>query len=193
MVVARLVLRAQHKPRTEAKEIMTSAQNTSPEQETQSGTESSQYLTFILAEEEYAIDILRVQGIQGWDTVTAIPNTPEYILGVINLRGSVVPIVELRRRFKLESVPFGPTTVVIIVKIKSGDKERTLGIVVDAVSEVYSLLHKDVRPAPDFGNAGNIDFVKGVATVEDKMLILLNVDELLDDNVLDSTPAATAA
>ena len=172
---------------------MTSAQNTSPEQETQSGTESSQYLTFILAEEEYAIDILRVQGIQGWDTVTAIPNTPEYILGVINLRGSVVPIVELRRRFKLESVPFGPTTVVIIVKIKSGDKERTLGIVVDAVSEVYSLLHKDVRPAPDFGNAGNIDFVKGVATVEDKMLILLNVDELLDDNVLDSTPAATAA
>ena len=172
---------------------MTSAQNTSPEQETQSGTESSQYLTFILAEEEYAIDILRVQGIQGWDTVTAIPNTPEYILGVINLRGSVVPIVELRRRFKLESVPFGPTTVVIIVKIKSGDKERTLGIVVDAVSEVYSLLHKDVRPAPDFGNAGNIDFVKGVATVEDKMLILLNVDELLDDDVLDSTPAATAA
>ena len=172
---------------------MTSAQNTSPEQETQSGTESSQYLTFILAEEEYAIDILRVQGIQGWDTVTAIPNTPDYILGVINLRGSVVPIVELRRRFKLESVPFGPTTVVIIVKIKSGDKERTLGIVVDAVSEVYSLLHKDVRPAPDFGNAGNIDFVKGVATVEDKMLILLNVDELLDDNVLDSTPAATAA
>ena len=172
---------------------MTSAQNTSPEQETQSGTESSQYLTFILAEEEYAIDILRVQGIQGWDKVTAIPNTPEYILGVINLRGSVVPIVELRRRFKLESVPFGPTTVVIIVKIKSGDNERTLGIVVDAVSEVYSLLHKDVRPAPDFGNAGNIDFVKGVATVEDKMLILLNVDELLDDDVLDSTPAATAA
>lgn len=172
---------------------MTSAENKSPEQETQTGTESSQYLTFILAEEEYAIDILRVQGIQGWDTVTAIPNTPEYILGVINLRGSVVPIVELRRRFNLESVPFGPTTVVIIVKIKSGDNERTLGVVVDAVSEVYSLLHKDVRQAPDFGSAGNIDFVKGVATVEDKMLILLNVDELLDDDVLDSTPAATAA
>lgn len=191
--MARIVLRAQHKPRMEAKEIMTSAENKSPEQETQTGTESSQYLTFILAEEEYAIDILRVQGIQGWDTVTAIPNTPEYILGVINLRGSVVPIVELRRRFNLESVPFGPTTVVIIVKIKSGDNERTLGVVVDAVSEVYSLLHKDVRQAPDFGSAGNIDFVKGVATVEDKMLILLNVDELLDDDVLDSTPAATAA
>ena len=142
---------------------------------------SGQFLTFILDNEEYAIEILRVQGIQGWDRVTPIPNTPEFILGVINLRGSIVPILELRRRFELPSIDFGPTTVVIIVKILDNGNERTLGIVVDAVSEVYSLPLDEVRPPPEFSNDKNLEFVKGIATVDDKMLILLDVDSLLGD------------
>ena len=125
-------------------------QQTSPNLAEEKDSTSGQFLTFILDNEEYAIEILRVQGIQGWDRVTPIPNTPEYILGVINLRGSIVPILELRRRFELPSIDFGPTTVVIIVKILDNENERTLGIVVDAVSEVYSLPLDEVRPPQNF-------------------------------------------
>ena len=127
-------------------------QQTSPNLAEEKDSTSGQFLTFILDNEEYAIEILRVQGIQGWDRVTPIPNTPEYILGVINLRGSIVPILELRRRFELPSIDFGPTTVVIIVKILDNGNERTLGIVVDAVSEVYSLPLDEVRPPPEFSS-----------------------------------------
>jgi chemotaxis signal transduction protein/anti-anti-sigma regulatory factor len=90
-----------------------------------------QYLTFMLAGEEYGVDILRVQEIKGWDKVTRIPHTPDYVLGVINLRGAVVPILDLRRRFGLESIAFGPTTVVIVMRVVSGPDERTVGVVVD--------------------------------------------------------------
>src|SRR5580698_3872046 len=94
---------------------------------------SEQYLTFMLAGEEYGVDILRVQEIKGWDKVTRIPHTPDYVLGVINLRGAVVPILDLRRRFGLETVEFGPTTVVIVVRVMNGLTERTVAVVVDAV------------------------------------------------------------
>ena len=93
---------------------------------------SEQYLTFMLAGEEYGVDILRVQEIKGWDKVTRIPHTPAYVLGVINLRGAVVPILDLRRRFGLETIDFGPTTVVIVVRASGGGDERTVGVVVDA-------------------------------------------------------------
>src|ERR1700689_1268677 len=86
---------------------------------------SEQYLTFMLAGEEYGVDILRVQEIKGWDKVTRMPHTPDYVLGVINLRGAVVPILDLRRRFGLEMIDFGPTTVVIVVRASGGGDERT--------------------------------------------------------------------
>ena len=140
---------------------------------------AEEYLTFLLAGEEYGLEILRVQEIKGWDDATTIPNTPEYILGVINLRGTVVPIIDLRKRFNLESIPFGPTTVVIVVKVKEDGDERTIGIVVDAVSEVYKLAGSSVQPPPDFGNAISTDFVRGLATVSEKMLILIDVDRLI--------------
>ena len=95
--------------------------------------EGEQYLTFMLAGEEYGVDILRVQEIKGWDNVTPIPNTPSYIKGVINLRGTIVPIIDLRERFSLETISYGPTTVVIVLKVNSDKGSRTMGIVVDAV------------------------------------------------------------
>ena len=100
--------------------------------ETASGAE--QFLTFVLGGEEYGVTILQVQGIQGWDRCTPIPNTPDYILGVINLRGAIVPIVDLRRRFGMPAAEFGPTTVVIVVRVATERSERTLGLVVDAAA-----------------------------------------------------------
>jgi purine-binding chemotaxis protein CheW len=155
---------------------------------------SEQYLTFMLAGEEYGVDILRVQEIKGWDKVTRIPHTPGYVLGVINLRGAVVPILDLRRRFGLETIAFGPTTVVIVVRIMSGLAERTVGVVVDAVSEVYNVDAAGTKPPPDV--CGSIDtvFVKALATIEEKMLILLDIDRLIGNSVADELAAgATAA
>ncbi len=144
------------------------------------GKNSDQLLTFILAGEEYGVDILRVQEIKGWDSVTPIPNTPKHILGVINLRGTIVPIIDLRLRFNLESIPYGPTTVVIMLKVKSEERIRTMGIVVDGVSDVYNLAQDAMKPPPDFGSVISVDFVKGLATVGEHMVIVLDIDHLLN-------------
>jgi purine-binding chemotaxis protein CheW len=155
---------------------------------------TEQYLTFILAGEEYGVDILRVQEIKGWDKVTRIPHTPDFILGVINLHGAVVPIVDLRRRFGLESIAFGPTTVVIVVRIKRGHGLHIVGMVVDAVSEVYNVDVAGTQPPPDvFGSIDTL-FVSALATIEDKMLILLDIDRLIGSSVIeDDLPGAPAA
>ncbi|MDH4275104.1 MAG: chemotaxis protein CheW [Gammaproteobacteria bacterium] len=150
-----------------------------------SAVETSQYLTFIMATEEYGVDILRVQEIKGWDMVTPIPNTPDYVKGVINLRGTIVPIIDLRRRFGLPQIEYGPTTVVIVLKVFGDDaKERTMGIVVDAVSDVYNVSAQDMKQPPDFGAETKIDFVRGLATVGEKMIIILEVDKMLTDGTL---------
>lgn len=145
----------------------------------QGGTGEDQYLTFILNNEEYGVDILRVQEIRGWDNATPIPNTPEYIKGVMNLRGTIVPIIDLRQRFNMETLEYGPTTVVIVLKVYSEERERVMGIVVDAVSEVYNIGSDDLQPAPDFGDVVSLEFVQGLATVEEKMVIVLDIDNLL--------------
>lgn len=144
-----------------------------------------QYLTFMLAGEEYGLDILRVQEIKGWDGATPMPNMPDYILGVINLRGTIVPVIDLRKHFGLESMPYNETTVVIVVKVNDNDKgERTMGIVVDAVSEVYSVAMADLKPAPDYGGAISTESIKGLATMDEKMLILLEIDQLMNKDIL---------
>jgi purine-binding chemotaxis protein CheW len=152
----------------------------------QQGMESDgdQYLTFMLAGEEYGVDILRVQEIKGWDSVTPIPNTPEYIRGVINLRGTIVPIIDLRRRFNLEAVEYGPVTVVIVLKVEDPEsgKSRVMGLVVDAVSDVYNVPEEAIKPAPDFGSVVDVNFVQGLATLENTMVIVLNIDRLLNAN-----------
>lgn len=152
---------------------------------------SSQYLTFMLSGEEYGVEILKVQEIKGWDTATPIPNTPDYMLGVLNLRGAIVPIVDLRKRFKLDDASFGPTTVVIVVKMDNEDQTRTVGLVVDGVAEVYRLENDNVQPSPEMGNSVHTDFVRGLATVDEKMLILLDVDELIDFEALDGMVTKT--
>ncbi len=139
----------------------------------------NQYLTFTLGAEEYGVDILRVQEIKGWNPVTRIPNTPEYLRGVLNLRGAIVPIIDLRMRFHLEKVEYTPTTVVIVLSVKSGDRQRTLGIVVDGVSDVLNVSEEGVKPTPDFGTTVHTEFISGLATVDEKMVMLLDIDRLL--------------
>ncbi len=140
---------------------------------------SAQYLTFFLGQEEYGVDILRVNEIRGWTPVTPIPNTPAYIKGVINLRGTIVPIVDLRQRFQLASQEYGPTTVVVVLNVCSDERERVMGIVVDAVSDTYSISPEDIRPSPDFGGVVSVDYLHGLATVDDKMVVILDIDQLL--------------
>ena len=144
-----------------------------------------QFLTFMLAGEEYGVDILRVQEIKGWDTVTQIPNTPEYIRGVINIRGTIVPIIDLRLRFNLDFLDYSSTTVVIVLKVHSENgKVRTMGIVVDGVSDVYNIKNEDIKPSPDFGVAVDTEFVKGLSTVNEKMVILLDIDHMCNSDEL---------
>lgn len=142
--------------------------------------QGEQFLTFMLGGEEYGVDILRVQEIKGWESATPIPNMPEYIRGVINLRGTIVPIIDLRRRFCMESVEFTATTVIIVLMVRNGEgATRTMGFVVDAVSDVYAVETAHIKPAPDFGEKERAECVRGLVTVEEKMIILLDIDQLV--------------
>jgi purine-binding chemotaxis protein CheW len=151
---------------------------------------SRQYLSFFLGGQEYATDILRVQEIKGWDTVTRVPYSPNYILGVINLRGAIVPVVDLRVRLALESASFDPATVVIVVRVAGARGERIVGLVVDAVSDVYSFSDENIQPPPEA--VGSLDqmFVLGLAKHEDKLVIILDIERLVISSVLGDTKAA---
>lgn len=143
-----------------------------------------QYLSFILANEEYGVDILRVQEIKGWSKTTPIPNTPSYIKGVMNLRGAIVPIIDLRERFGLPPLTYGPMTVVIVLSVRSEQRERLMGVVVDAVSDVYNVRAEDLKPAPDLGDKLRSEFVKGLATVDEKLMVVVDIDNLLNSDEL---------
>lgn len=152
---------------------------------------SSQYLTFSLANEEYGVDILRVQEIKGWTPVTQIPNAPCFLKGVLNLRGTIVPIVDLRMRFNLKEIEYTPTTVVIVLSLLTEGRERTFGIVVDAVSDVLNIATADIRPKPDFGTVVDADFINGLATVDEQMVMLLDIDRLLRPDELNAISTVT--
>lgn len=154
------------------------------------GSDKREFLTFMLAGEEYGVDILRVQEIKGWDEVTNIPNTPEYIRGVINLRGTIVPIIDMRLRFRLENKEYDATTVVVVLRVKNENgHDRTMGVVVDGVSDVYNVPLRDIKPSPDFGMAVDTEFVNGLATVGEKMVIVLNIDHMLNADELAAVDA----
>ena len=142
--------------------------------------ELSQYLTFILDGEEYGIPILRVSGIQGWEKTTPIPNSPEFVKGIINLRGEVVPIIDLRKRFGLDEKAYDAHTVVIVIKIEQTDKTRTIGLVVDAVADVYDIGEEHMHATPDFGGKIDDDFVEGLGMINEKMVIILEINNLVD-------------
>jgi purine-binding chemotaxis protein CheW len=148
------------------------------------GGATHQYLSFFLGGEEYATDILSVQEIKGWDTVTRVPYSPDYILGVINLRGSIVPVVDLRVRFSLARAAFDAATVIIVVHVAGTRGERIVGIVVDAVSDVYSVASENIQPPPDV--MGSIDhlFVVGLANIDEKLVIILDIERLVTSSVL---------
>lgn len=148
-----------------------------------------EYLTFTLGAEEYAIDILKVQEIRGYDAVTTIANAPDFIKGVINLRGTIVPIVDLRIKFKLGKVEYTPFTVVIILSIGN----RVVGIVVDAVSDVIAMEPGQVRPAPEFASTMDTAFILGLGTVGERMLIVVDIQRLMlsrEMSLVDETLAA---
>ena len=135
----------------------------------------SEYLTFTLGQEEYGIDILKVQEIRGYDAVTKIANTPEFIKGVINLRGTIVPIIDMRIKFKLGSVEYNQFTVVIILNIAN----RVVGMVVDGVSDVIALASDHIRPAPEFGATLDTQYIIGLATVDERMIIVVDIERLM--------------
>ncbi|MDH5601802.1 MAG: chemotaxis protein CheW [Gammaproteobacteria bacterium] len=161
----------------------TTAQSTNTMTEVTEGVniegETQQFLTFILDNETYGVEILRVQEIKGWTPVTRIPNTPEYMQGVLNLRGTIVPIVDMRMRFQLQHAEYTPITVVIVLSVKSEQGERVIGLVVDSVSDVIDVDSQDVKPTPDFGTSLNTKFINGIATSNGNMVMLLDVDKLL--------------
>ncbi len=137
----------------------------------------TQYLTFRVADEDYALEILNVQEIKSWEPCTRLPNTPEHVLGVINLRGSVVPIVDLRRWLGMPPREPDKLTVVVVLRLPVGENDKVLGLVVDAVSDVHEIDPDQVRPPPlDSGVDGRM--VRGLATVDDKMIILLDLAQL---------------
>jgi purine-binding chemotaxis protein CheW len=146
--------------------------------------QEQEYLTFILNGEEYGVDILCVQEIRVWSSVTELPNKPNYIKGVINLRGIIIPIIDLRQRFGQQPLEYNEQTVTIILRSKNSQKPMVVGIVVDAVSEVYKFNKKSIRTPPAFGNKVDRCFLQGLASIENKLIILLDSNSLLDQNEL---------
>lgn len=140
---------------------------------------STQFLSFTLGEEEYGVDILRVQEIRSWEPVSRIPNVPAYEKGVVNLRGAIVPIIDLRERFGLGGCQYTPLTVVVVLQAHIGDKVRIMGVVVDAVSDVIDVDKKNIQSAPNFGAKVSTEFITGLISVNQRMVMLLDVDKLL--------------
>ena len=135
----------------------------------------NEYLVFTLGKEEYGIEILKVQEIRGCERVTRLANTPEFITGVTNLRGVIVPIVDLRIKFDLAGVEINEKTVVIVLSLS----QRVVGIVVDGVSDVLSLNADEIKPAPDFSVTLSTDYLLGLGSVDERMIILVDIEKLL--------------
>jgi len=149
---------------------------------------SGEFLTFTLGDEEYGIDILKVQEIRGYDAVTKIANSPPSIKGVINLRGAIVPIVDLRIKLNLGEPTYDQFTVVIILNIG----KRVVGIVVDGVSDVIQLSSENLRPAPEFGSILDTRYILGLGTVEERMIIVVDIESLMSSQEMALVESAAA-
>ncbi len=150
---------------------------------------NNEYLTFKLGEEEYGIDILKVQEIRGYDHVTRIANTPGWLKGVINLRGTIVPIVDMRIKFNLGRAEYDQFTVVIILNVA----KRTVGMVVDSVSDVLTLAGEQIRPAPELSGSMDTRYIMGLGTVEGRMIILADIERLMTSREMDLLEHASEA
>jgi purine-binding chemotaxis protein CheW len=154
---------------------------------------SHQVLTFTLGAETYGVDILRVQEIRGWSAVTRIPQSPPHVLGVLNLRGSIVPIIDLRMRFRLDQAQYTAVTVIIVLSVQSATGRRDIGVVVDGVSDVIDVNHSQVKPPPDLGGQTSTEFIHGLAAVADHMVMLLDIDRLVGDDITTRALVSDAA
>lgn len=149
---------------------------------------TSEFLTFTLGSEEYAIDILKVQEIRGYEPPTMIANAPPFIKGVINLRGIIVPVVDMRIKFHLGTADYTPFTVVIILNVAS----RVIGMVVDSVSDVLSLAPAQIRSAPDFSASFDTKYILGLATIDQRMLIVTDIAQLMTSRDMELVDEAAA-
>jgi purine-binding chemotaxis protein CheW len=147
---------------------------------------AGQFLTFALGSEAYGIELLKVQEIKGYSPITPIPGTPAHVKGVMNLRGTVIPVVDLRIRFGMETIEYTQFNVIIVVNVGA----KVMGLLVDAVSDVLSAREGEVRPAPDFGAQADTRFISGMASSGDNIAVLLNIDRLLNDDDLAATETA---
>ncbi len=138
-------------------------------------TDGSQYLTFTLGHEEYGIEILKVQEIKGALSITPIPNTPPHIKGVMNLRGTIIPVIDLRQKFSLEAGQANAFTVIIVVKVGA----KVMGLIVDGVSDVLNIPTSDIQATPDFGAQVDARFISGMAKAGEKLVVLLDIDKVL--------------
>ena len=161
-------------------------------QETSTGSHlaaaDNEFLIFTLGKEEYGVDILRVQEIRGYDAVTAIANTPNFIKGVINLRGIIVPIVDMRIKFNLGTVEYNQFTVVIILNLAS----RVVGMVVDGVSDVITLVPEQIKAAPEFSTSLDTRYIKGLGAVDQRMIILMDIEKLMSSRDMDLIDSVAA-
>ena len=164
--------------------------NTPVKNGTGPGEGSHQVLTFVLGNETYGVDILRVQEIRGWSAVTKIPHAPSHVLGVLNLRGSIVPIVDLRMRFSLDRAEYTAVTVIIVVSVMSAAGRRDFGVVVDGVSDVVDVNTEEVKAAPDLGARGATDYIRGLVPVSERMVVLLDIDRLISHDMPSYSNAA---
>ena len=151
-------------------------------------TPALEFLAFTLGQEEYGIDIQKVQELRGYDTVTRIANAPEHLKGVVNLRGIIVPIIDMRIKFKLGKPTYDQFTVVIILNIGG----RIVGMVVDSVSDVTTLTPEQVKPAPEMGTAFSTDYMIGLGTIDERMLILVDIDKLMSSSEMGLIEKAAA-
>jgi purine-binding chemotaxis protein CheW len=138
-------------------------------------TDGSQYLTFRLGEEEYGVEILKVQEIKGYSAITPIPNTPVYLKGVMNLRGTIVPVVDLRAKFTMAEAEYNQFTVIIVLTVGT----KVMGLIVDAVSDVLNIPRTDIQATPDFGAQVDARFISGMAKAGEKLVVLLDIDRVL--------------
>ena len=148
---------------------------------------AGKYLTFCMGNEEYGLEILRVREIIGLMDITPVPRTPNYVRGVINLRGKVIPVVDLRLKFGLPPQDATEKTCIIVVQVNRAGAEVTMGIIVDEVSEVLDIAAELIEPSPDFGSSFNTDFILGMGKVAKKVIMLLDVNKVLAAGEVDLT------
>ncbi|MBN1435493.1 MAG: purine-binding chemotaxis protein CheW [Sedimentisphaerales bacterium] len=161
--------------------MATTTQNMESVNEGVKGKEGK-YLTFALGAEEYGLEILKVREIIGYVDVTSVPQTPSYVRGVINLRGQVIPVVDLRAKFCMEEAERTEATCIIVVEISKADGTISTGLVVDQVQEVLDISAEQIEPTPEFGSAVDTDFILGMGKVGESVKILLNIDKVLGND-----------